>query len=93
MGEREKPLGHAAGFKQEFMTEQKHPWLESCDRFHKNVMPELESLGREIGLSAQLGNHHAQEIIRCYSLLRRSFDPMTLILLENSLTNYKEHSK
>lgn len=68
---------------------QEHPWQSARDKFDVEVMPKLQRIGKQIGADASSGNVKAQEVIRIYSMLHRSFDPLTLILLEKALEAYE----
>lgn len=54
-------------------------------------MPKLRRYGKDIGTAADGSGQDkavAMEIIRCYDLLCRSFDPVTCLLLEESLDKF-----
>lgn len=66
-------------------------WVEDSKRFDRETMPKLRRYGKDIGTAADGSGQDkavAMEIIRCYGLLRRSFDPVTCLLLEESLDKF-----
>ena len=62
-----------------------NPWGSAHERFETIVLPRLKREGRAIGERAANGDKNAAEVVRLYSMLHRSFDPMTLHLLEQAL--------
>ena len=68
-------------------------WKSARLDFENRVLPELKKIGKQIGEDARAGNERALEIINKYVLLCRSFDPMTLILLEKAIEDYKLNEK
>ena len=68
---------------------QEHPWQPARDRFESEVLPKLERIGKEIGKKASEGNEAAKEVMEKYTMLHRSFDPITLMLLEEALEKYE----
>lgn len=66
-----------------------HPWLPAYNEFLENCLPELKTLGKEIGLSTL---QSAQDVMKYYEMLHRSWDPMTYILLERALDAYKKET-
>lgn len=69
------------------MCETYNKWSDSKDKFHNFILPKLKNHGKEIGELAKSGNSSAKLVMEYYSMLHRSFDPMTLILLEENLDN------
>lgn len=67
-------------------------WQSARDRFEREVLPVLRRIGKEIGAASE-NDSDAKEIIRCYAMLSKSFDPMTLILLEKALGNYQSKER
>jgi hypothetical protein len=65
-----------------------HPWTDARVRFDRVILPILEQHGKAIGKAASDGNRVAQDIIATYQMLYRSFDPLTLLILENKLSDY-----
>jgi len=66
-------------------------WIEDRKRFDRETMPKLRRYGKDVGTAANGSGQDkavAMEIIRCYGLLRRSFDPVTCLLLEESLDKF-----
>jgi len=61
-----------------------HPWQSAKDHFEKVLFPKLEKIGKEVGRQSQT-NENAKAIITAYELLRRSFDPLTMIQLEKAM--------
>lgn len=66
-----------------------HPWKSAHDHFKHEIMPKLEKIGKEIGKKAQEGDETAKKIISLYSMLYKSFDPLTMIQLEEKLKEYE----
>jgi hypothetical protein len=64
-------------------------WQQEFNRFESQILPKLKNMGLEIGEAARSGNDAASEVIKLYSMLKRSFDPITLIRLEESLNKYQ----
>lgn len=71
----------------------KHPWQEAKDRFDERTLPYLKTKGRAIAKQAAANHPHAEEIIRLYAMLRRSFDPLTYIRLEEAIDSYETSLK
>lgn len=67
-------------------------WQSARDEFENEILPKLEKIGKEIGLSAKNGNQNSKEIIKYYSMLYKSFDPMTMILLKERLDKYERNT-
>lgn len=65
-----------------------HPWASARDHFTGAVLPRLREHGKAIGAAASSGDERAQEIVAAYELLYRSFDPLTLSILDEKLTAY-----
>lgn len=65
-----------------------HPWASAHDDFKENVQPTLMRLGRHIGASAGQGDACAARIVELYTMLHRSFDPMTLALLKDQIKEW-----
>lgn len=65
-----------------------HPWQPSVDEFKANTLPILEKHGKSIGKAASNGDQKAKEVIRVYTMLHRSFDPMTYLRLIDAITAY-----
>lgn len=61
------------------------PWGSAREDFDINVLPELERLGKSIGEAARKGDEKSKRVIELYTMLHRSFDPMTLELLKDAL--------
>jgi hypothetical protein len=62
-----------------------NPWQSARDDFQLNVLPKLERDGKAIGQLARGGDKVAARVIELYSMLHRSFDPMTLELLKDKM--------
>jgi hypothetical protein len=60
-------------------------WQSAHSRFQSSVLPVLQAHGREIGRKSDEEDEHCAKVISHYQRLYRSFDPMTLVLLEESL--------
>lgn len=65
-----------------------HPWKSAVDEFENDVLPLLKEHGKDIGRRSRTGDETCQRIIGHYSLLQRSFDPMTLVFLRDDLDKY-----
>lgn len=61
------------------------PWQSARDDFQVNVLPALERRGKSIGQQARNGDTRAARVIELYTMLHRSFDPMTLQLLKDAM--------
>jgi len=61
------------------------PWDSARDHFEHSVLPRLRMHGSGIGAAARSGDEAAAEVVRRYTLLSRSFDPVTAHLLEEAL--------
>lgn len=70
-------------------VEEEHPWLPAKNEFENIVLPELKKLGHQIGLDSK-SNKYASDIIKYYNMLYSSFDPVTMILLQEALEKYKK---
>lgn len=71
-----------------------HPWTGSREEFCSDVLPTLHEHGHRIGDASRAGCPLAQEIVERYAMLHRSFDPMTAILVKESLAKWlKENVK
>jgi len=64
-------------------------WSSSRDEFRSVTLPKLSLIGKQIGEMASAGDVVAQDIIQKYEMLRRSFDPMTHILLKKAIEIYE----
>jgi hypothetical protein len=58
------------------------------DEFTGIVLPVLKFIGKEIGTHASTGCEISQRIMSRYEMIYRSFDPLTLIGLQNALQEY-----
>lgn len=67
--------------------DENHPWYPATIDFEHNVLPFLQARGKQIG--AQKGHCAADKIIDYYTMLHRSFDPVTLELLKQSIEEWK----
>lgn len=76
-----------------FGTHTEHPWQSARDDFDKNVLPVLEKHGKAIGAAANNGDAKAKLVIERYTLLHRSFDPMTLTLLKKAMQDLDGDAK
>lgn len=65
-----------------------HPWQSAKDHFDTQVMPKLERYGKYIGASASRGDEDAKNVIKFYEILRRSFDPIFEMMLDESLNKW-----
>lgn len=65
-----------------------HPWSTARWEFDNRVIPILEKHGREIGENAKAGNEDAKEIVKWYTMLYKSFDPMSFEFLKRALQKY-----
>lgn len=65
-------------------------WQAAHDRFHAHLMPQLRQRGPELGAAARAGNADAQEVVKYYAMLCRSFDPLSADLLEAAFQRYCE---
>jgi hypothetical protein len=68
-----------------FGSSPENPWQSARDDFQLNVLPKLERDGKAIGQQARGGDKVAARVIELYTMLHRSFDPMTLTLLKEAL--------
>jgi hypothetical protein len=66
-------------------VEPEHPWNSAKVDFEQRIMPKLNKYGRHIGAFASRGDEKAKRIVRLYKLLHRSFDPVTLTQLDETL--------
>ena len=69
---------------------QDHPWKSARDNFDEVTLPKLKAIGRQIGEAAKRGDTKAKGIILLHSRIHRSFDPLTLMLLDKALNEYCE---
>lgn len=60
-------------------------WESARERFDCVVLSVLQEHGKEIGAKA-LNDKACADVIHYYKMLHRSFDPMTLVLLEKSMS-------
>lgn len=72
------------------MIADSRPWQPAKDRFDSVVLPKLRRIGKQIGAAAQSGDVRAEKVISVYSTLHKSFDPMTLVFLEEALAEYEK---
>jgi hypothetical protein len=63
-------------------------WQSAINDLNHNVVPILMQEGKAIGDAAREGNVNATQIIDYYTMLSRSFDPMTFELLKEALKRY-----
>ena len=69
------------------------PWAPARQEFEDSLLPKLRLIGMEIGRQSAT-NPLAKEVIRLYTMLHRSFDPMTFIQLKKAVEKYEgEHDK
>jgi hypothetical protein len=68
-------------------------WAEAERRFHETTMITLKRIGKDVGVAADAGNEAAKTIIKYYAMLRRSFDPITMTLLEESIKQWQINEK
>jgi hypothetical protein len=66
------------------------PWQSAYDEFNTAVLPRLKKIGKQIGIDAGSGMKQASEVVRIYSMLHKSFDPMTMMLLQDAMKKYEE---
>lgn len=64
-------------------------WADARLELKTTVLPWLEAHGKEVGEAASRGDAKATEVIVRYTMLRRSFDPMTLVLLKEAIESYR----
>jgi hypothetical protein len=64
-------------------------WAGTREQFENETLPKLRIIGKEIGLKAKEGLQEAIDIINCYEMIRRSFDPVAFILLEEAIKKYE----
>lgn len=69
--------------------EDSHPWELAHRDFEDVVLPRLRRHGKRIGEAGSAGDAKAIAIMRWYSQLGRSFDPMTLVLLKEALAAWE----
>lgn len=74
--------------KESLLTEA-HPWTSAVSEFEGSILPRLRKDGKVIGDKAAAGDKDAMEVIRLYTMLRRSFDPVTMILLKDAIGKVK----
>lgn len=67
------------------VDETEHPWQSARDEFELSVLPRLKKDGNAIGELARNGDVKAKRVIELYTQLHRSFDPMTLMLLQDAM--------
>lgn len=68
----------------------KHPWQSAFDSFNDYTLPFLTEHGKTIGKKAtESKDIICIKIMKYYTLLHKSFDPMTLILLDEAIKEYK----
>lgn len=60
-------------------------WLDDRREFDTKTLPMLKEHGMDIGRDAQEGCTISQAVIKYYSMLRRSFDPVTHLFLKEQL--------
>ena len=62
-------------------------WADARRRLQDVVMPKLHKYAEAIGRCHKT-NPAAGDVVKYYEMLHRSFDPMTLRLLEEALDRY-----
>jgi hypothetical protein len=60
-------------------------WQSAYSSYQSSVLPVLQAHGEEIGRRSDEGDEYCAKVISYCQKLCRSFDPMTLVLLEESL--------
>lgn len=66
-----------------------HPsWHEAVQEYRTILIPKLMEHGKEIGRKGVAGDEICKKIMKYYEMLRRSFDPMTYILLQEEFEKY-----
>ena len=70
------------------ITDKEHPWASAWTQFNELTLPLLKEHGERIGKSAFAGDALANKIMRNYDMLHRSFDPVTLIVLDEALAEW-----
>lgn len=63
-------------------------WQPAINELNEQIKPVLIREGKAIGEAAAACNADATKVIEYYTMLCRSFDPMTLELLKSSLDSY-----
>lgn len=74
------------------MRVDENPWDDDYRQFTLETVAELKVIGREIGADSEVEGpwqSHALDVMRYYSMLTRSYDPMTHHLLRTALSAYK----
>ena len=61
-------------------------WQESANKFKTITIPILQKYGKQIG--EQTDDEDALNIVRYYSMLYKSYDPLTDIYLQKALENW-----
>jgi len=62
-----------------------HPWVDCLADFKSRILPVLLNNGKLIGEKSVEGDENSKLIIKLYTLLHRSFDPVTASLIEEKL--------
>lgn len=65
-------------------------WSNAAAEFNRNVLPRLRRWGKEIGNQFRAGSPEAKAVVHYYSMLHRSFDPVTALLVEQSLDAWEK---
>ena len=63
-------------------------WKDARDEFAARTLPFLKEHGKAIGVEASCGDKLCIQIITLYTMLARSFDPLTWIRLDEALGEY-----
>lgn len=72
-------------------VEEEHPWMPAKREWEHEVLPELIKMGKQIGDDSKTSKY-ASDIIKYYNMLYSSFDPVTMILLQEALEQYKKEN-
>ncbi len=67
-----------------------HPWQSAHDSFLNVVVPKLKTIGKSVYAAHKSGNTTASKIVSYYTMLTKSFDPLTLNLLEDAIAEYEK---
>lgn len=63
-------------------------WAEARHRFDRDVMPSLKTRGEDIGKAARADDADAKAVMHYYTLLHRSWDPVTADRLRTVLDRW-----
>jgi hypothetical protein len=63
-------------------------WQPAIDELNRHIIPILMREGKAIGDASREGNVDATQVIDYYTMLSRSFDPMTFELMKAALERY-----